>query len=574
MGCILSFLNRNAESPMVALEQKCRNAFVLLMAFVWIVMILDLLLTFLALGKTTRDDVIRKAGNVFTVIAFPYGLGRAYLEAVTSDFSISYFIQVSGIVNTYSCLISQPTRPNNQISICLLILIALMNLPYMKLQSLTILPGILIMAYKCSFGLNGSPLQIVEPEQVSAIFEAFIHLRTFGAIPLVMMVIRAYTRAHREGLRSAKVSLQMVQEVADHLVEYNTVEAESTLMKYYDVQSTDHKTWDVLNSILNNLNVFRPYLPNYVVQVKSMSDDVDNNVDLAHLVLTMNSVQSSTEEVVPLNAMCEDERATMQNPIQTIHLLTALSVHRTMSYAMIYFRHCSRGIILNSLPMEQFIDKVYHTANLSLGTVHSCIGNTIHMTWNSVTSVNSPKQYSVAAVRYITVSQRRQFMYCENEDFDAFGSVVSGLGECRIVGSGHRAAVMDIGWSEKLLDYYHYCCTEARNILCEETKRGVDTPTVAIDVLGKGHVVYEMTNQSTQEKYGAIMERATAAYVKGDMEMANVHLEEMLSYDHDEEAFEDESPTMLFRTVRSSRSPEQFQLQGGCARRKAARTRD
>eukprot|EP00759_Apiculatamorpha_spiralis_P019140 PhF_6_TR25315/c1_g1_i6/m.34957 len=554
MGCVQSFLNRNATSPQ-PLEQKCRKAFILLMAFVWVAFIFDLILTFIILEKNTSAEIIRRVGYFVMTVLAPYGFVRAYREPMTSDFTISYFIQICGFVNTYNSLVSLPTRPNDQVSILLLILISVMKIPHFKIQSFTLILGFVIMSYNCSFGLyEGYPsLHIVEPDQGSAILEALMHCRTFIALPLSMMVVRAYCRTYQESISKLEATLEVVQEVSKNLTEYDIDNAENVLV------GVDRKTWDALSDIVNTMKTYKPYLPNYVI--KNIVDDhdkqeVEEQKQLQQQQFHFPTTHPSSEEdeMVSICEVVTDPKVTNQACIESLRLLSSYVVRRTMSYAMIYFKNRSKDIIENPKPIEQFIDEVYRTVNGTLGAVHSCVGNTIHITWNAVTAVSTPKQYAASSMRYLS-SVSRDMQFSSTSEFEMFSSVMSGIGECRVLGSHHRSVLIGIDWDTKMYDLHRFCREHETNVICGETKKETaEIPTVIVDVLTASRViVHELTSPSIQRMYGDSMERAMTEYLRGHVREASAILDEMVNQDDYAEQLS------VFVTVHSKIPPKSVQ---------------
>eukprot|EP00759_Apiculatamorpha_spiralis_P019143 PhF_6_TR25315/c1_g1_i9/m.34960 len=549
MGCVQSFLNRNATSPQ-PLEQKCRKAFILLMAFVWVAFIFDLILTFIILEKNTSAEIIRRVGYFVMTVLAPYGFVRAYREPMTSDFTISYFIQICGFVNTYNSLVSLPTRPNDQVSILLLILISVMKIPHFKIQSFTLILGFVIMSYNCSFGLyEGYPsLHIVEPDQGSAILEALMHCRTFIALPLSMMVVRAYCRTYQESISKLEATLEVVQKVSKHLTEYDIDNAENVLV------GVDRKTWDALSDIVNTMKTYKPYLPNYVIKNivvddHNKQDDEEQKQQQFHFPTTHPS--SEEDEMVSICEVVTDPKVTNQACIESLRLLSSYVVRRTMSYAMIYFKNRSKDIIENPKPIEQFIDEVYRTVNGTLGAVHSCVGNTIHITWNAVTAVSTPKQYAASSMRYLS-SVSRDMQFSSTSEFEMFSSVISGISECRVLGSHHRSVLIGIDWDTKMYDLHRFCREHETNVICGETKKEAkDSPVIAVDVLDGSRVtVYELTSSAIQRVYGEMMEKVIVAYKAGNFGQASDILNGMLrQYDApvDQSVFETVKPHSLLQ---------------------------
>eukprot|EP00759_Apiculatamorpha_spiralis_P009692 PhF_6_TR16925/c0_g1_i2/m.25446 len=523
LACLDRYLN-----PQSSLEQKCRVVVVFLMLAVWISFFFGFMVSFFS-EESRFTNLIRNAGTLAMIAFVPFGLFRARNERFVSDFTVTYFIQLCGMANTYNSLFVEATRPTALYALVLMILIVVVNLPNIRLQCLCVFPGFVVMSYKCSFGLHGYPLiQLDDAGGKSGLaVDIGSQAKVFVLLPVVLGLVYTYCRAYRESARTMELNVVMVKEVSKYLAEYNIEGAEATLSHYdVDGDECDRKLVDVLSEIVQNLKRYKPFLPNYIVKNTIVTASDTHNV----LDVPVEENHPVRDNVRLLQVPVEDGLVTMQE----VRLLSTPSTRRFVSYAKVHFQYSTDDVFYNPQQLRVFIDKVYRTANLLSGAVHSCIGNTVHITWNAASIVSNPKRSAASALRVLSTveaclpsppTSRKKGGSSSSIQLshrvDVYGSVMSGMADCMVTGTSHQTLLMCVEWSLAHSVLHNYCRQMKTNVICgatyDDSRQDCVIPIDVLKACGKPFFVYELTNLATQTIYGDSMLHAVEAYLSGDV---------------------------------------------------------
>eukprot|EP00759_Apiculatamorpha_spiralis_P013803 PhF_6_TR20528/c0_g2_i1/m.29622 len=538
---LLWFTNRYI-GPQFTLEQKTRNVFVVLMACVWAFMVFDVLLTFVLEGPT-HEQFFRKGTALFVSVMLPAALYNAHREDVISETTVSYMIHVCAMANNINALVVVPTRPMDQYAILLFVCLAVMNLKSWKWQSVSILPGLLIMTYNCTFGINGYELlQIVTPDS-GLLVEIIVHARLIVFLPLVILVVNAHSRAYHTSLRSLECTVQMVKEVSEHMAEYNTDKAFITLTHYREeAESCDKKLLEVMSVIVSNLKKYKPHLPNYVVGGTYGEGDEDSpnqEISDGDMMNERNNDHSSDETsprllsgvVIPFETLVVPTPQPNTTNLTSLKLLATIPVAREISYALIKFNSkMDEDLLLVDHPQasRMFVDRVYHYANRSNAAVHTFIADTVHMTWNAASPIKFPKRFSVKTMKSIVAAPNRA---------DVHGCVMTGSAQFRMTGTSHQAFLLHIDWNESLFELSKYAQDVKTNVVCGCTAAEITDPTLFVDMFtinSSVTEVHELTTVAIQKLYSSALQQARTAYRDGYVRRAISVIESVQRPPHQE----------------------------------------
>eukprot|EP00759_Apiculatamorpha_spiralis_P039061 PhF_6_TR37924/c0_g1_i1/m.56671 len=550
----LEWFKNRYSSNRVSFQQKTRNIFCVVMFFVWLFLSIDLLVSVI-IQEYSLHLLLRKSGAIFISILLPLGLIKAHKESAISDFTISYFIQICSVANTFSSLLVAPTRPIDLNAILLGVSVATMNVPHWKLQLVTSIPGLFIMTYNSALGMRGYPmLSIITPEE-NVIAEIIIYSRVVICFWLLILMIREQSC----GSYRLECSIGMTKEVSEHIAEYDTKSAEATLLEYKKKDNCDKELCETLTVIVENLKKYRTHLPNYVVspmeedgmttpvttapqnqdslnsiEVNTIDDDDSDNSEVnKESTSSSNPVAAPPEKDVsppsPLRSSFVDLSSSEGYPssvrrITSLRLLATVPVRREVSYALIDFRHKNDDVIDNPVPLREFIDRVYQAANRTQAAVHSCVGDIIHMTWNAASRVRTPRQN---AVTYIHTMKPKPSQQLSNR-VDWCCSVMSGICECRMTGTIHHTFLLNTGWGEVHHEMLKYARTVQTNVVCGDTAKGTrhHAALMLVDIIHSIEV-YEMTTAKNAQLFGPTMRMCLTEQM--NVELALKKLEDVVS---------------------------------------------
>eukprot|EP00759_Apiculatamorpha_spiralis_P006393 PhF_6_TR13693/c0_g1_i1/m.22077 len=523
----------SSKEPKLTLEQKTRNAFVLFMIAAWVLMVVDVALTF-SVHEPTRSQFVRKGASLFILIMLPFGIINAYREHLSSslsDATVCYMLHVCGISNSFNALVVAPTRPMDQYAILLLVCLGVMNAKHWKLQCISIIPALVIMSYNCSVGLNGFPmLQVEKPDEPNLLLDISIHVRIVVFLPLVLKTVHAHSQAYYQSLRSLEKTVRMAKEVSEHMAEYNTSKATSTLEKYRTSEECDADLLNIMSVIVENLTKYKPYLPNYVLlgTDKEADEGEDNN---PVVVVPPKDVVQAATPVVPFEDTKDDndipETTTTTTNVSSLRLLATLpNQERDISYALIHFRSVNDGVFDNPQTMRKFVDHVYMHANFTNAAVHTFICDTIHMTWNTISLVRNPKKCSVKTIISLN-SNKGAPSYSHRVDLNC--CVMYGPATFRLTGTTYQTLLLHMEWEDTLWELSRYAQSLQTNVVCAQTASDSNHPVICVDY--EPVAVYELTTFYTRCMLYDVMERVMAFTREGKFSEAVALLSEQSNID-------------------------------------------
>eukprot|EP00759_Apiculatamorpha_spiralis_P017244 PhF_6_TR23309/c0_g1_i10/m.32919 len=560
-------------------ETKNRDMFVRIVMALFILFIIDLTVAF----ATTTPSLLRlrqKLLNVFLVITLPVGLMRAQRQEVVSDGTLTYLIQCLAIAVSLGAFDVVPTRPIEVQAALLMITIAILNVPHWKVQCMTLIPAFVVSTYNATFGINGYDMILFVTPESGLEKEVVAHGRLVIIIPMTLYMVRSVTSAYADSASQMQGAVSVAKEVSEHLAEYNTKAAEATLLQYSSSKECDKDLHGVLLVIVDNLKKYKPFLPNYLV---SQSDGIKTNHDVEEggeeedAVVVSASVEPTCSNPMQIEEMFEEggnpkplrpgrvlHQPQVPSDVEVVvnhnkkhqhrpsRLFALIPTERNVSYALIDYSVQNDDLVDNPQPLRAFIDKVYRYADVFKGAVHSCVGDTIHLTWNAVTPISTYQQYSVGLLQLLRASHSvddTTSIAGQSSRVEVYGSVMTGPGECRITGTVHQTFLLHIGWRDAQQALHRYARTVKTNVVCRDTSRCIRDVTMLVDLVNfdsddewgrppnapKGsrhHVeieVYELTTAEIKTLYGDALSRAIRQWNDKDYSEAMKSLQSVLT---------------------------------------------
>eukprot|EP00759_Apiculatamorpha_spiralis_P025052 PhF_6_TR28137/c0_g1_i1/m.41657 len=348
MTSFFSFLRDVYTSDSTPPQQKWRHGLVLASFLAWLFFSLDVAFFLITTtGVPTGERFLQKLSNIMFVLLIPYGLGRAIIEKVKlTDTTVSYLVQSCNICISLGSVHVGPARSVNVQVMLLLGVLALTDLPYWKLQCTTLLPAILISFYNATFGSNGySMILIVTPE--TGLFRDIVaQSKVFWIMPLSMIMVRTLSTAYYTTLRRLEGAVTIAKRVSEHLAEYNTKAAEQVLREYSSYPNCDLNLYGVLSVIVEDMNTYKPYLPNYVVSTEEVGGDENPTPSRErsslpssrNVLVPSSSAASSITNVTAVPSLTSEETHRIprhsRGPLRMIGLIPT---RRRITYALIHF---------------------------------------------------------------------------------------------------------------------------------------------------------------------------------------------------------------------------------------------
>eukprot|EP00759_Apiculatamorpha_spiralis_P002504 PhF_6_TR10988/c0_g1_i2/m.17774 len=271
----------NIQSQRFPLDRKWRKTLVLMFCGVWLFTTINFAIAF-STSPVTHSRLLEKASNMFLIIFLPFGLGRAIHETthhhVAKNSTMIFLFQVMNISNSVGALHVGVYRPLLFQAFLLMMAIAATNVPWWKAQCVSLLPGVFILLYNSTFGVNGyDAILIVSPEKglQSEILAQFRGV-SFGVMGVVGL--RALSQAYLVSVRQLEGAVSVAKTVSEHLSECDTNAARKVLSMYSMTKDCDDDLYGVLTVIVENMNQYKPFLPNYILtSTTTTTTSSDNN---------------------------------------------------------------------------------------------------------------------------------------------------------------------------------------------------------------------------------------------------------------------------------------------------------
>jgi hypothetical protein len=133
-------------------------------------------------------------------------------------------------------------------------------------------------------------------------------------------------------------------------------------------------------------------------------------------------------------------------------------------------------------PFNAFVSRVHNVAALTVGSLHTFIGDTVHVTWNA--TGRRVHQHEVKAVWFMC------WLRVDSGDsrVTLSGAVCTGPGLHHMAGGTRLVPLLHVEWRDRLRALYTLASEHGANVMCPDThelaKMHVDTRMV--DVLGYG----------------------------------------------------------------------------------------
>eukprot|EP00759_Apiculatamorpha_spiralis_P056792 PhF_6_TR8303/c1_g1_i8/m.12824 len=486
---------------------KCRNMWIFVNLVLWILGITTAVLGY-AIRGATFDRLLARLPNAFFVLSTPIGLFRVVQSNTVSDNVALYFMYCCAIFVTLESLLVPPNRTTSQTILLLLFVLPTNNIPNWKRHSLVIVPSYLIMMYNSTFAVhNYQRASFMNELENDLMADAISHVRMFFLIPLGLGCVAAQSYAYNETVEKLQRAVGMTKRVSELLAEYNTSEAEAILKDYTETESKkggDLALVSILSTLVENLNKYRPFLPNYVINNVIDAEGEFRECDVEN-------VENEPASSSSLNILTSISSVSIEKHKST-PLLAMIPTRRTVSYALIDYTVVTDDVIDNPHTLRDFIDRTYRYANMTSGAIHSCVGNTLHMTWNATRPVSTPERRAVDAMldlRILTKNVSGKGNAMVSSRINVNGSIMTGVGECRMTGTIHQAFLLDISWRHAQCILHQYSRKVNTVVVCQDTAKGTAHATIKMDSFLNTRVeAHVIVDRAVFTKFGVLVSNA------------------------------------------------------------------
>ena len=261
-------------------------------------------------------------------------------------------------------------------------------------------------------------------------------------------------------LQATRRAQELSREVSASLADYDVAGVRASLAKYADSDAADKQLLDSFTTLCNNLERYRPHLPNYVLHDFQRESDVasDRSSVLQRQPSNVkspgdgNNVRDS--ESALRSARLDDEEAdneavganaggtsTARSSTHEAILLTTTAAASTMSRVSV------AQVLLapvgdSAIATNDLVVQVSHLATETAASLHSFIGDQLTVTWNATQRVDHPE---TKAVRF--VAQLKESVQNEGEFRFLNAAVATGRGRSQFAGDATaRLFNLSLAW--------------------------------------------------------------------------------------------------------------------------------
>jgi len=231
-----------------------------------------------------------------------------------------------------------------------------------------------------------------------------------------------------------------------------------------EVRGADANLVASLETIVANLEAYRPHLPNWIIDSaphSTTSEDAAKDFDDASSVRSTRSSRNRSPRTPRSSAQRRSQRLDDPNP----------EAHRTAHVvrARLGFRVHRGASATTAAVASAFVDVVHAAARHTKAAVHSFIGDTVEVSWNAAAPAPAAK---AKCARFL--ARIRSFAEREDDATAAHVSVGGGAIACRgkvlMAGHGkqHQALLLSVGdYHEQLLSTLAYAGARHRAMLAD-----------------------------------------------------------------------------------------------------------
>jgi hypothetical protein len=261
-------------------------------------------------------------------------------------------------------------------------------------------------------------------------------------VPVACCVMQ--TRHARRMLAAANAANQLSRDAAELLRNYDTDGLSKLLEEYRAADDADPALIESYTALVDNLNQYRPHLPNWMIRSAGDSDaGSPNGSDGARSVLTTRSTRSSVSQNPSARAQAASEPPPVPNDDPSPLVLTPATAPATttVAFATVEFAALGASAATRGAAVSRFVDHAHHIANVTHGALHSFVGDTVQLSWNAAVRVAQPE---VKAVRFLC---RLAGAMAGSADIAVSGAAMCGKASMQFAGTGRvQALTVALPW--------------------------------------------------------------------------------------------------------------------------------
>jgi hypothetical protein len=320
----------------------------------------------------------------------------------------------------------------------------LCELPARNVYLALLVPFFALTAYNTSALLTGrTPLAV--PDHLFNSFEGMIRDYIFEAIAILVTVVACIlqTTQHRKLLAASDAANQLSRDAAELLRNYDTAGVSQLLEEYAQLKGADPALIASYTALVENLNQYRPHLPNWMVG----SHGEEELSHVADDTVSERSTRStrSTRSARSARSTQSRQSAQLHAPAPQDSLLpaivdgfnvTAAPKSVTIAFGIVDFKVTGElSTAQRGTAVSAFSDNVHRLASATHCAVHSFVGDTVQLSWNATLRAVQPE---VKAARFLCGLKA---VVAGNHDISVAAAAMHGKATTQFAGTGSVQAI-------------------------------------------------------------------------------------------------------------------------------------
>jgi hypothetical protein len=330
-----------------------------------------------------------------------------------------------------------------------------------------------------------------------------------AVVPIACCILQA--QHHVQLLAAVKESAALSSRVAQHLSNYDTDAVDEELADYRaEAAQPDAQLIHNYESLVSNLNKYRPHLPNWMINNSSESSNGESSGRLRS-ARSAGSSRSQTDSqnvssarLSASSSQGDSSRGGSEIPLHRVvgHVQGFGRPHQ-VSYAQLDFgRRPGMTSALKDSAVTAFVDNIHDWAAATSGSLHSFVADTLLISWNATHSVAQPEAKAARFLAKVVAANANP-----NSGVAAAGAMFSGKAACNFSGSGRvQALTMSMQWRDKLRALHAFATRHGAVVM-----DGVSAHTAAFTVVTRGiDVLPPVDGEKQVAVHEVVAERETA----------------------------------------------------------------
>lgn len=341
-------------------------------------------------------------------------------------------------------------------------------------------------------------------------------------------------KEHIRHVNAAQSATLMSRKVATQLSRYDTEAVQRTLEAYHLAGEADPELLDTFGTIVDNLERFRPHLPNWMLNSmgkynEAEDEDLKGDVQISRTnSLASMHLDSQSGSQRPGSAVSDDDGRLSQRTGSGFSLRGELNegtaatgakntIHRDGS--KVALKKASEAIvtvkpflgkvtisIVEFIPDDtlmtnlrksetvigRFVDRVHTIASQTHAAIHSFIGDAVHVSWNTAHRAAQPEVKGARFLANIADDVGDSLLR-------AYGGVMTGEARAHFAGTKQTALTVSYRWRDALAAMMRYA-KKSRNFYMDNATNGVSRFEVVTRGADALHVTEWRNTTDVKEK--------------------------------------------------------------------------